>query len=125
IRARTRRTRPRRTTRSASAVRPPSRWRGGRWRGWRRRTRARRLQGNFEGLDLCVLGHERPALELFPGGGFLDESASLERLPPAAVRRVPGDGLREPVVEAPRRLPAELRRDLRRVQQVPTVVSRP
>src|SRR5439155_3731548 len=46
----------------------------------------------------------------------------LDRLPPAAVLAIPGDGLPEPVLEAPLRGPAE-RRELRAIERVAAVVA--
>src|SRR5919197_6043925 len=73
------------------------------------------------GAGLCPAGAPVP---LAPGG-FVHGRAVSERFPPLAVVRVPGDGLRDPVLPGDLVAPAELLADLRRVEQVAAVVAGP
>src|SRR5262249_17542166 len=63
-------------------------------------------------------GGSAPARGLDHGGAF------LQRFPPGAVRLVPADRLRKPLVEGNLVPPPELVADARRVEQITAIVSR-
>src|ERR1051325_9440956 len=61
---------------------------------------------------------------LAPAGRLDDGRPLAQRLPPGAVRLVPPDGLREPVLEVDLVAPAQLFAELCRVEQVAAIVAR-
>src|SRR4051794_26817113 len=93
---------------------PTSGWRGGRACSPR--------VGSFGGCAYPPTGWLTGGLA--PAGRLDDGCPLAQRLPPGAVRLVPANGLREPLLEVDLVAPTELFAELCRVEQVAAIVAR-